>query len=347
MSIEQNPFILTDHNKRQFAVIEHYRQVLNGKLVDSASLYAGQGNLFDMWVSGGHLSNANIEVSSIERLTYASDTNNMNLRSILLTDRDYHTVVGNVTDSWHCGGGGTRGIFHAGSSTERLTYSNDTGGTTSKGNLPVTSIYIGSSGNRENGWIIGGSSSIIRISYASDDFGSTLRGNMISPPTRIRGVSGNSTDAWAYGGFVSSGSGLKTSSIIQRITYSNDMAIASRKINLSEVKMSTGSAANTTDGWCVGGIKNAQSGPTSLSTVERITFASDTSSISIRGNWVINGGEIAASGNVTDLWGNVGTGSGGSTVRSTVARITYSNDTATATNRSNMTQQKGSVAAAK
>ena len=78
-----------------------------------------------------------------------------------------------------------------------------------------------------------------------------------------------------------------------------------------------------TAAWFSGG----QPGP--LSTVDRITFATDTATATVRGPLSLSIQVLAAAGNFTDGW----FGGGGFPITSTVQRITYATDTATASVR--------------
>ena len=82
-----------------------------------------------------------------------------------------------------------------------------------------------------------------------------------------------------------------------------------------------------TAGWI--GAGEGPSGKTS--SVDRITFATDTSTASVRGPLTLDRYGLAATGTLTDGW--FGGGYGSPTIRSTVDRITYATDTSTASVR--------------
>jgi hypothetical protein len=73
------------------------------------------------------------------------------------------------------------------------------------------------------------------------------------------------------------------------------------------------------------------------SNVQRVTFATDTATATLRGSLIASGYKygLAAAGTLTDGWygGGTGPGAGPSGLDSAVNRITYATDTATATNR--------------
>ena len=95
---------------------------------------------------------------------------------------------------------------------------------------------------------------------------------------------------------------------------------------------------NDTDGWFGGG------SPGPYSTVDRITYATDTATASVRGPLSLARNSLAAAGNTTDGW--FGGGFGGFPVKSTVDRITYATDTATASVRGPLSSSSRYLAAA-
>ena len=86
--------------------------------------------------------------------------------------------------------------------------------------------------------------------------------------------------------------------------------------------------SENTAAWFGGG-----AAPGSVSTVDRITFATDTATASVRGPLSGDRHYLAAAGNTTDGWFGGGYVSPGGVSRSTVDRITYATDTATASVR--------------
>ena len=84
-----------------------------------------------------------------------------------------------------------------------------------------------------------------------------------------------------------------------------------------------GATGNATDGWFGGG--------SNKSTVDRITYATDTATASVRGPLSIAREGLTASGNSTEGW--FGGGFAGGETKSTVDRITFATDTNTASVR--------------
>ena len=92
-------------------------------------------------------------------------------------------------------------------------------------------------------------------------------------------------------------------------------------------------------GWFGGG-----STPARVSTVDRITYATDTATASVRGPLSLARRYLAAAGNTTDGW--FGGGYANPINRSTVDRITYATDTATASVRGPLSSARYQLAAA-
>ena len=90
-------------------------------------------------------------------------------------------------------------------------------------------------------------------------------------------------------------------------------------------------------GWFGGGFD----GGADTSRVDRITYATDTATATVRGPLSLARFNLAAAGNDTDGWFG-----GGSPNFSTVDRITYATDTATASVRGPLSSARGGIGAA-
>ena len=101
----------------------------------------------------------------------------------------------------------------------------------------------------------------------------------------------------------------------------------------------TEAPSENTAGWFGAGYRGGV-GP--FATVQRITFATDTATASVRGPLSSARFALAAAGNSTDGW--FGGGTPGPT--STVERITYATDTATASVRGPLSSSRYRLAAA-
>jgi hypothetical protein len=131
----------------------------------------------------------------------------------------------------------------------------------------------------------------------------------------------------SYGWF---GGGTESSSI-ERYSHINDTTNTEVRNNLSKSVRAFYATNNSDYGWFAGGLRIST--PTAVvSDVERLTFVSDTTSLSIRGNLshVLNDG--AASGNQNYGW-HAGGSDGTTTPKSSIQRIDYSADTSTSLTR--------------
>ncbi len=250
--------------------------------------------------------------------------------------RSSGVVVEQNTAAWFGGGYASHpsGSYYWSISTvQRITFATDTATASVRGPLSSgnTTKQLAAAGNSTNGWFGGGrqinlpasgeTSTVSRITYATDTATASVRGPLSSTRYNLAAV-GNSDYAW-FGG----GEGRST---VNRITYGSDIDTASVRGPLSSARGKLAAAGNTSDGWFGGGYV-AHYNP-SQSTVDRITYATDTATSSVRGPLSVSSYSITAAGNTTDGWFAGGRNPGANTI-STVQRVTYANDTATASVR--------------
>ena len=248
----------------------------------------------------------------------------------------------NNTAAWF--GGGT---FGTGSTVSRITYATDTATASIRGPLSQGRQYLAAVGNSDYGWFGGGQpgyhSTVDRITYATDTATASVRGPL-SEISQGLAAAGNTTNGWFGGG----GAGTYTIATVSRITYANDTATASVRGPLSLARDNLAAAGNTTDAWFGGG-RAFNSASSSRSTVDRITYATDTATASVRGPLSSARYGMAAAGNTTDGWFGGGrnffSGSYAENT-STVNRITYATDTATASVRGPLSSARYGLGAA-
>jgi hypothetical protein len=237
-------------------------------------------------------------------------------------------------------GGATPGIT---SRVQRVTFVTDTATASIRGPLSSNRQFAAAAGNFEYAWIGGGwtpatVSSVDRITYASDTATATIRGPLSVARARL-GATGNTTAGWFAGG-------VPSGTVVDRITYATDTATASVRGPLTAPYSYPGSATGTaTQGWFAGGA--TPSPAIMFSTVQRITYATDTAATSIRGPLST---EVLQSGATTDSttygWFGGGSQLPAAVVYSTIARITYATDTAATSIRGPLSVAKRALAAA-
>ena len=231
------------------------------------------------------------------------------------------------------------------STVARITYATDTATASVRGPLSLARFVLAASGNNTYGWFGGGKtpspvSTVDRITYASDTATASVRGPLSSSKTYLA-ATGNTTDGWFAGGVDST-----YVSSVERITYASDTATASIRGPLSSTRyLFTATSDITTYGWFGGG---RQSPNNNVSIVDRITYANDTATASVRGPLTSNNYYLAAAGNQNYGWFGGGQRFPGPEPykQSTVARITYATDTATASVRGPLSLARRSLAAA-
>ena len=291
--------------------------------------------------------------STVDRVDYANDTPTAAVKGSLgytntggcpVGDKNYGYVVGgrfNGSDSTHI---------------SRIDYSNDATTSSPKGNITQLNWYFqNGAGNQSYGYVAGGfpqgETYVERIDYSNDTAVALSRGPL-AQPVRAGAAAGN-----ANFGYFSGGSLWTTPDVrytyVQRLDYSSDTSTASLKGNLTVARHSLGSAASTSHGYFAGGnIDQSSSSP--ISVVDRVDYANDTSTASPKGPLSVarisSGGtssrenalpttvpapaivDKGADGYTTTTLGPAfGYAIGGSwPIISTVDRIDYTNDTATA-----------------
>jgi hypothetical protein len=169
-------------------------------------------------------------------------------------------------------------------------------------------------------------SRVDRIDFSNDTGTANIRGPLSLARSSLA-ATGNSNYGWFGGG---SPGPLST---VERIDFSNDAATASPRGPLSLARQTSAATGNSNYGWFGGGgFPN-----TAVSTVDRIDFSNDAATASPRGPLSLAKSSLAATGNSNYGWFGGGFTTGGSPGPvSTVDRIDFSNDAATASVRGNM-----------
>ena len=226
------------------------------------------------WFAGGAPGN----LSTVNRITFATDTATATVRGPLSLARAYLVGAGNATDGWF--GGGLAPVQS--STVQRITYATDTTTASVRGPLSAATYSFAAAGNSDYGWFGGGyapdRSTINRITYATDTATASVRGPFGAVRFSIS-AAGNSTDGWFGGGYF--GSPSVAGSRVDRITYATDTATPLARGPLSSGIRGTGAAGNTTDGWWAGG--RLPGAGSFVSRVDRITYATDTATATTRG----------------------------------------------------------------
>ena len=301
-------------------------------------------------------------ISTVNRIDYANDTATASVRGPLSSSRSNIAATGNSNFGYFGGGASGPTI----SRVDRIDYSNDTQTASTRGPLsssryglaasssqayggaPNTSIdplpayirnatkyngsntldlpfkrVLGSYGYFGGGETAPVSSTVDRIDYSNDTATASVRGPLSSTRSR-EAATGNSNFGYFGGGRTTPST--TNISTVDRIDYSNDTATASVRGPLSRTLQNFEATGNSNFGYFGGG------SPTTA-TIDRIDYSNDTQIASVRGPLSISRQGISATGNSNFGYFGGGTNPSVPAVFSTVDRIDYSNDSATASVR--------------
>ncbi|NDG30130.1 hypothetical protein EB118_08640 [bacterium] len=194
-----------------------------------------------------------------------------------------------------------------------------------------------------HGWFGGGLtpttvSTVDRIDFSNDTSTASLRGPL-SLARSGSAATGNSNYGWFGGGYAP----FSPRSTVNRIDFSNDLAATSPRGPLSLARYTPSATGNSNYGWFGGG--RGGSPTVNISTVDRIDFSNDSSTVSLRGTLSSSKYRgMGAAGNSNYGWfgGGIATFP---TPLSTVDRIDFSNDSSTASVRGPLSLVRYSVTA--
>jgi hypothetical protein len=309
-------------------------------------------NLTFGWFAGGTLPGAGVLYSRVDRINYSNDLILSSIRGNLSASKSLSSSSGNSNFGYFGAGFGS-------SNTDRIDYSNDTATAITRGRI-VNRLDHAATGNSNFGYFGAGRtiSTVDRIDYSNDTQISSVRGPLTSARRYLAATSSSSFGGapvsylgapWVatapYGYF--GGGRLNPSAVhastIDRIDYSNDTSSASVRGPLSITRHGISATGNSNFGYFGGGLLAVS---TVVSTVDRVDYSNDSAAASTRGPLSISKVYFGATGN-----SNFGYFGGGSTdatapgAVSTIDRIDYSNDSATASSRGFLIQTRRSLSA--
>ena len=286
-----------------------------------------------------------VTFSTVDRIDFSNDLATASPRGPLSAARYALSATGNSNYGWF-GGGGPGST----STVDRIDFSNDLASTSPRGPLSVARLYgVTATGNSNYGWFGGGYipgptiySTVDRIDFSNDSATASVRGNMAIGTNQF-GATGNSNYGWFAGG-QAPGPPYIGYSYVQRIDFSNDSPIASVRGPLSASGYQISATGNSNYGWF--GNRTRDGGSTAITTIDRINFSNDSVTSSPRGTTNTGRKSASATGNSNFGWWFGGTVSPGARdAYSSVERIDFSNDLATASIRGNLSAIRSSSAA--
>lgn len=213
-------------------------------------------NLTYGWVTGGNylvpatpptIGWSTVYLTSIERITFASDTTSPSTRGSMLSNRSLGIGKSDMSNyGWL-----TDGVTGAGINTniERIIFSSDTSATTVRTNTGEARYYCygDATDSTTYSWTIGGTSTnITRFTFAAD---TTIASTRATQPFIYSGaVTYNSNYGWHFGG---QGSGVESSTY--RITFASDTNSPSTRGNLHQSTCYISGAGNANKAYLGGG----------------------------------------------------------------------------------------------
>ena len=226
--------------------------------------------------------------SYIQRVDFANDSPTTTNRGTI-TPRANLYAVGNESYGYMAGGRWSSDPSnYRQDRTERIDYANDNVAAATKGPLSSRSEEGGATGNANYGYFGGGyiypapnpaSSKVDRLDYANDTTAATPKGSL-SVGRFFVSATGNRNYGWFGGGFDQFPAPGNPNSVIDRIDYANDTAIASLRGSLNYDRARAGATGSANYGYWAGG----NDGSNSYTNIERVDYANDTGTPSIRSN---------------------------------------------------------------
>ena len=185
------------------------------------SALAATGNSDAGYFGGGLKTFAPTDVSTIDKLTYASDTTAaLPGTADLSAGRNGMGATGNADAGYF--GGGTPGSH---SRMDKITYSNDTTAYIPGANLSSTRYYFSATGNSTHGYFGGGIPGAVAVmdktTYSSDTT-AAVPGANLSVGRGYLGATGNLSAGYFGGGY----DGISNMSTMDKTTYSSDTTAA-------------------------------------------------------------------------------------------------------------------------
>ena len=280
--------------------------------------------------------------STVDRIDFSNDSVTASPRGPSTLARRFLAATGNSNYGWF--GGGISEAPAIVSTVDRIDFSNDSSTASPRGSLSLARYGSAATGNSNYGWFGGGSPGTIvdRIDFSNDSSTASPRGNMAIGTNQF-GATGNSNYGW-FGGGQAPGPPYIGYSYVQRIDFSNDSPISSVRGPLSASGYVISATGNSNYGWF--GNRTRDGGSTAITTIDRIDFSNDSVTSSPRGTTNTGRKSASATGNSNYGWWFGGQVSPGSlSAYSSVERINFSNDLATASLRGNLSEIRSGSAA--
>ena len=304
------------------------------------------------YFGGGYKTFGPNEVTTVDKITYSSDTTAQVPGASLSEGRYSLAAAGNTTAGYF--GGGRNENNQDQSRIDKLVYSNETTTYTPGANLTAARRYLAATGNSNFGYFVGNvpaSASMDKTTYASDTTAAAPGANLALANSYLAATTSISAGYFS-GGYV----GGTVFSRVEKTTYSTDTTAYTPGANLPIANYSHAGASPRANalpesvpvesfntGYFGGGYVPASS-PSSTATVEKTNFANDTTATVPNAALSAARGMLTATGNMTH--GYFGGGLGDGPAIATMDKTSYANDTTAAAPGANLTVARRAAAAA-
>ena len=230
------------------------------------------GNTTDAYYGGGYIPSPFTTLSTMDKLTKATDTTAAAPGADLSGVR-YETVATGNNDGGYWSGGRLPG---ATSTTEKCTYSSDTSAQLpATANLHAARYWPSATSSPSAGYFGGGSgyfSYMDKLTYADDTMAYTPGANLSD--ARSRGAA-TASDTAAY---FCGGNQPSAISTVDKLTFASDTTTRIPSADLKAPVQRVAATGNTTEGYVSWGASTWP--PGSETTIEKITYSTDTTSLS-------------------------------------------------------------------
>ena len=183
------------------------------------------------------------------------------------------------------GGGYAFGTY---STMDKVTYASDTTAAVPGANLTVARSNLAATGNLTHGYFGGGATTSLmdKVTYSSDTTASVPGANLTLARYWLA-ATGNTTHGYFGGGDPGS------RSTMDKVTYSSDTTVAVPGANLTLARYGLGATGNATHGYFGGG--ESPSTPQKKSTMDKVTYSTDTTAAVPGANLTVARSNLAAS----------------------------------------------------
>jgi len=280
---------------------------------------------------------ANGRVSTVDKLSYSTDTTARVPGANLDTAREGAGGVASVSAAYFGGGSTSGGGAGVVSNTDKTTFSSDTTARIPGANLSVARFRLAGAHNGEKGYFAGGENSpgrrstVDKLTYSNDT--ATATPALSIARSELAGV-GNLTHAYFGAGVNNSGN---RTSAVDRIDYSNDTRSRIPGADLDQGRNDLAAAGNDTAGY----FGAATSGPGSPDTIaQKLTYGTETTALLPGADFGTSIMRYGAASSLSDAYYVGGANS------SAAYKLTYSDESVSAVPSANLSAPRTRTAGA-